>query len=144
MKTATAHDPQPPATTYAQLVDALAPRPLHDEADYQNALEMAGRLVGHELNADQADYLDALAVFIERYEAQHASTRIDRSATTGTDLLQHLMDEHGMTASAVAEVLGVDQSLISHIFGGRREITWAHAKTLGRHFGLTPTAFMDE
>jgi HTH-type transcriptional regulator/antitoxin HigA len=54
--------------TYAGLVAMLPPRPIHDKVDYDNAVEMIDRLAGFDLTADQEDYLDALATFVEAYE----------------------------------------------------------------------------
>jgi hypothetical protein len=59
----------PPADNYAALVAMLPPRPIRDKHSYEAAVEMMGRLVGHDLNRDQQDYLEALGVFVKQYEA---------------------------------------------------------------------------
>lgn len=133
----------PPADSYDQLVAVLPPRPLHDTIDYDNAVEMVGNLVGYELNADQEDYLEAIVTFVEVYEAQHPETQVDVSHVTGIRLLKMLLGEHDMNAGDLANLLGVDGSLVSRIFNGKRSITWDHAKTLAERFGLPPQTFMD-
>ena len=39
--------------TYRGLVARLPPRPIHDEVDLRNAMEMIDRMAGFKLNADQ-------------------------------------------------------------------------------------------
>ena len=52
MKTRTlTHDDIP--DSYAELVDLLMPRPLHDDVDYRNALSILDAKAGFEMNADQ-------------------------------------------------------------------------------------------
>ena len=48
------------------------PHPLRDKIDYENAVEIVDQLAGHELNADQDDYLDLLSDLVADYEEQHA------------------------------------------------------------------------
>ena len=132
----------PPADTYAELVMALPPRPLHDKHDYENAVAMIGNLAGYELNSDQADYLDALATFVERYEQDHAQTRVDTSKVTGLDVLRSLMDEHGMSGADLSRLLGVSRSVGPMILRGERNITSEHARKLGKRFRLNPGVFI--
>ena len=49
--------------TYADLAGLFMPRPLHDAADYRNALGLLDAMAGFEMNADQADYFEAIATF---------------------------------------------------------------------------------
>jgi len=55
---------------YAALCLRYVPRPLHDAADYAAAGQAIEPLVGFEerLNADQADYLEAVSSFIEAHD----------------------------------------------------------------------------
>jgi hypothetical protein len=62
---------RPTPAAYAELVALFPLRPLHDEVDYDNALEVAKTLVGSvDLTDDQADYLDVLTDIIQKYEAR--------------------------------------------------------------------------
>jgi hypothetical protein len=55
----------------AELVSILMPRPLHDAVDYPYALSVLDMMAGFQMNADQEDYFDAVATFVERYESEH-------------------------------------------------------------------------
>ena len=127
--------------TFEQLCRYHPPRPIHDDRELENLTEIVDAMAGHELNADQADYLDLLSTLVDRYEQEHHP--MDTSGVSGVDLLRHLMDEHGLAASDVAEVLDVDRSLVAHVLNGNRSLTWHHAKALSERFGLPPSAFMD-
>ena len=132
----------PPARSYEALVRLLPPRPLHDVHDYENAVEMIGRLAGYDLNDDQADYLEALAVFVERYEAEHDETRVDLRKLSGVDLLRHLLEESGMRGADLSRLLGASAMLGPMILRGERNITASHARKLGAHFKVDPGLFI--
>lgn len=130
-------------STYAELVGFHMPRPLHDQHDYENTVEVIGALVGFDLNDEQADYLEALTTFVEKYEAeQPEDTRAQTRPLAPGQMLSHVAKNNKMSHRNVAEILGVDPSLVSHIVNGRRELTWEHAKLLSERFGLPPTVFM--
>ena len=138
MKTKTwTHDDIP--KTYAQLVGLLMPRPLHDDVDYRNALNVLDAMAGFEMNPDQEDYFGAIATFVEKYEAdRHA---LDDGDLTTVQLLRSLMDEHGMSESDLGRLLG-DRSLGHRILTGERELSKAHIRTLAQRFSLNPAALL--
>lgn len=126
-------------TTYAELVRLCMPRPLHGEADYRHALQVMDAMAGFDLNGDQQDYFEALATFVEKYEAA------DRERIAGdlspVELLRALLTEHGMSESDLGRLLG-DRSLGHRILSGERELSKAHIRTLAEHFALSPAALL--
>jgi len=138
MKTATLTHGKIPKV-YSELVGLFMPRPLHDEVDYRNALKVLDAMAGFKLNADQEDYFDAVATFVERYEAEHYA--IDGSKLTPVELIRSLMDEHGMSESDLGRLLG-DRSLGHRILSGQRELSKAHIRLLAEHFSLDPAALL--
>ena len=139
MKTrALTHDDIP--DSYAELVGLFMPRPLHDEVDYRNALAVLDAMAGFEMNADQEDYFDAIATFVEKYEAdRHA---LDDPRLSPVELIRTLMKEHGMTESDLGRLLG-DRSLGHRILSGERELSKAHIRILAEHFSLNPAALLE-
>jgi HTH-type transcriptional regulator / antitoxin HigA len=131
------HDDIP--DTYSELVGLFMPRPLHDEVDYRNALGVLDAMAGFDMNADQEDYFDAIVTFVEKYEAEHHA--IDDAKMTPIELLQSLMDEHGMTESDLGRLLG-DRSLGHRILTGERELSKAHIRILAARFSLNPAALL--
>ncbi|MGA3065296.1 MAG: transcriptional regulator [Tepidisphaeraceae bacterium] len=124
---------------YAELVRLLMPRPLHDEVDYRNALRMMDAMVGLKMNRDQSDYFEAIATFVEKYEAEHHS--IGGSKMTPVQLIRSLMEEHDMNESDLGRLLG-DRSLGHRILSGQRELSKVHIRLLAEHFSLNPAALL--
>jgi HTH-type transcriptional regulator/antitoxin HigA len=138
MKTrAPTHDDIP--ESYAELVGLFMPRPLHDDVDYRNALVVLDAMAGFEMNGDQEDYFDAIATFVEKYEAEHHA--IGGAKMTPVRLIRSLMDEHGMNDSDLGRLLG-DRSLGHRILSGERELSKIHIRVLAEHFGLNPGALL--
>ena len=138
MKTRTlTHDDIP--ETYAEMVGLCMPRPLHDDVDYRNALSVLDAMAGFEMNSDQEDYFEAIATFVEKYEAKHHA--LDDAHMTPVELLRSLMDEHGMSESDLGRLLG-DRSLGHRILTGERELSKAHIRLLAEHFSLNPAALL--
>jgi len=131
------HDDIP--TTYAELVALCMPRPLHDEVDYRNALAVLDQMAGFDMNADQEDYFEAIATFVEKYEAEHHA--IDTTGLSPVELLRSLMDEHDMSESDLGRLLG-DRSLGHRVLAGQRDLSKAHIRVLADHFGLNPSALL--
>ena len=125
--------------TYAELVGLYMPRPLHDEVDYRNALSVLDAMAGFEMNGDQEDYFEAVATFVEKFEAKHHA--LDAEGLTPVELLHSLMDGHGMNESDLGRLLG-DRSLGHRILTGERELSKAHIRTLAAHFSLNPAALL--
>ena len=138
-KTATKSNFRRLPKTYGGLVAMLPPRPIHDEVDLANALEMIDRLAGFDLNGDQEDYLDALSVFVEAYEAERFP--MDDARLGPLDALKALLAEHGLTASDLGRLLG-NRTLGAAILAGRRSLSKAHIKKLAAHFKVEPGLFL--
>jgi len=125
--------------TYTELVGLFMPRPLHDEVDYRNALTVLEAMAGFEMNDDQEDYFDAIATFVEKYEAEHHA--IGGTKMTPVQLIRSLMKEHGMNESDLGRLLG-DRSLGHRILSGERELSKVHIRVLAEHFSLNPAALL--
>lgn len=134
----------PPARTYADLVAILPPRPLHDAVDYDNAVEMMGNLIGYKLNADQEDYLEAIGVFVQRYEDEHDETQVDTSHLSGIDLLRHLLEANDMTGADLSRLLNASRMLGPMILRGERNLTLPHARVIAKRFHVSVEALVEE
>jgi HTH-type transcriptional regulator/antitoxin HigA len=131
------HDEIP--SSYAELVGLFMPRPLHDEVDYRNALAVLDAMAGFKMNPDQEDYFEAIATFVEKYEAEHHA--IEQSKMKPVELIRSLMEDRGMSESDLGRLLG-DRSLGHRILTGQRELSKAHIRTLADYFSLDPAALL--
>jgi HTH-type transcriptional regulator/antitoxin HigA len=125
--------------TFAGLCRMLPPRPIHDETEYDNAIEMLDSLVGFDLNDDQLDYLEVLTGLVGAYEDKHHA--IDTSHITGLDSLKYLLEQNNMTASDLGELLG-NRSLGSKILRGERELSKNHLRILAKRFKVDAGLFL--
>jgi HTH-type transcriptional regulator / antitoxin HigA len=124
---------------YAELVRLAMPRPLHDDVDYRNALAVLDNMAGFKLNADQEDYFDAIATFVEKYEAERHP--IGGAKMTPAKLLRALLDENEMNESELGRLLG-DRSLGHRILSGERELSKTHIRVLAERFSLDARALL--
>ncbi len=75
-------------------------RPITDDADLDNATEVANALaVLSKRSKDQEDYLETLSLLIERYEDEHYA--IDTSKLDAVGTLKFLMEQRDMSAGDV-------------------------------------------
>lgn len=126
-------------TTFDGLIRLHAPRPIHDQNDYENTVEIVDQLAGHKLNRDQEDYLVVLSGLIERYETD---TQPARPALTGVDMLKFILAENDLSGEDLAKVIGVDRSVAYRILKGERGLTTVHIKSLCARFGTRADVFI--
>ncbi len=127
---------------YAGLVALLTPRPIHDLVDYNNVTEITDAMVlwDKDFTPDQADYFEALCVFIEKYDEEHV--KWPGKPPTGLDCLRHLLEENKMSAGDLARLLGVHRSLGGMILRGERQLTVGHIKLLAKRFCVSGALFL--
>ena len=127
--------------TYDQLLAMHPLRPIHNDVELDHATTMIDILACHDLNADQADYLDVLSTLVEVYENTHYP--LDDPAIRGLHALQALLDDHGMSATDLARLLGVHRSMGSKLLKGERALTTRHLKMLSDRFKVSADLFLD-
>lgn len=123
---------------YEGLAQLHMPRPIHDEMQLKNATELIDRMAGHDLSADQEDYLDLLSDLVAKYEEAASPVGIGASPT---EVLAWLLQEHGMSVTELGKLLG-DRSLGSRTLNGERSLSKSHIKTLAKYFKMSPAAFI--
>ncbi len=117
--------------SYRGLLALHAPRPIHDNIEYENALEILEAMAGHEMTHDQDDYFEALAILVEAYEGTNFP---GFPAKRGLTLLRHLMNENQMSAADLARLIGADRSMGVKIMNGDLNLTLEHMKKLAKRF----------
>ena len=126
---------------FRDLVAEMPPRPIRDEIDYRNTIEMLDRLTSlATMTKGQADYLETLAVLVDAYEAEHHA--IDASSITPLHVLKHLIEQQGMNGSQLGELLGGNRSLGGKILRGERQLSKAHVRVLAERFKVSPGLFL--
>jgi HTH-type transcriptional regulator/antitoxin HigA len=127
--------------TYDQLLALYALRPIHNDRELEQAPEIIDMLAGHDLNADQTDYLEVRSTLVEVYENVHHP--LDAPVICGLDALRALLAEHGMGAADLARLLGVHRRMGSKLLKGERALTSRHLKILSDRFKVSADLFLD-
>ncbi len=139
IKTGTAHSPNNLPKTYQELVELLVPRPIHDEVDYSNVMELIDALSGARLNRAQEDYLEILATLVEAYERD---TLKPIATLPANEILVHILEESGLKKEDLAKLLGVDRSTAFKILKGTRNLTAEHIRKLCERFRVSADLFL--
>jgi len=126
---------------YLELILEFPLRPIRSDADLDRAVKMIDSLVDKDkLSAGEQDYLDVLSDLVEKYEAEeHPMAPLSDAA-----MLRHLIEAKGVTQTEVAEKTGIDQTTLSLVLAGKRNLSRSHIGRLSQYFGVEPGAFAFE
>lgn len=112
---------------------------LRTKKDYTRAVEMLDAIldeIGEDEKHPMAELADAISVFIEKYEAEHAPI----SAAKPSAALKFLMREHGLRQLDLPEI--GSQGVVSEVLAGKRELNARQIKRLAKRFGVSPAVFV--
>jgi antitoxin component HigA of HigAB toxin-antitoxin module len=91
------------------------------------------------LTDGEIDYLEALGRFVADYEHDHSLNKL--SQATPLQVLQHLMEERGMTPADLGNILG-SRPAATMILKGQREMSKAHIRTAADYFAVSAAVFL--
>jgi HTH-type transcriptional regulator/antitoxin HigA len=120
----------------------LVIRPLfsiHNEEEYDAAIERLNGLIDEVGTNEQHplyELLDTLGTVIHAYEERHYPMPECR----GSEMLQFLMDEHGVSPSDLPE-LGSESTVVG-ILNDTQELTVNHIRALAKRFQISPAVFI--
>lgn len=127
---------------FEDLVRMVPPHAIADDIDLKNTIDLIDRLMANgTMTKGQTLYLETLVQLVQAYEASHHA--ISTAGVSGLDSLQHLLNENGMNASDLAQLLGVHASISSKILKGDRSLTIEHLKILSARFKVNASVFID-
>ena len=126
--------------TYRGLCELYLPRPIHDDAQDEEATAIMNALaVFTRLNTEQQDYLDVLTEFVDEYDK---GKKIRWRNISGLESLKYLLEENGMSAADLSRILGTSRNLGAMILRGERQLTLAHVRTLAKRFSVSADLFL--
>ncbi len=112
-------------------------RPIHNKAEYQDALAVATELSSrNDLTAGQTDYLEVLTKLIADYEDK----QLEMSKHSPREILKFLAEENGMSGSDLGRILG-SRTIGPAILRGSRSLSKTHIKKLADYFSVSPALF---
>ena len=90
--------------------------------------------------AGEQDYLDVLSDIVERYESEaHPMKPLEDAA-----MLRHLLEAKAITQTQLSQETGIDQTTLSLVLSGKRDLSRGHINKLARNFGVSPSVFKYE
>jgi HTH-type transcriptional regulator/antitoxin HigA len=104
---------------------------IQNDADHAQAKALVEKLMGSNKPADQAR-MTAQARLIEAYER----ARWPRRTPTLPELLNYLMDQHGLTRADLVPLLGT-ASRVSEVLNGKRELSMTMVRKLRERFHIS-------
>ncbi|MBS0469696.1 MAG: helix-turn-helix domain-containing protein [Proteobacteria bacterium] len=104
---------------------------VQNDADHREAMTLIGKLMASDAPADRAR-MRAQAQLVEAYE----KARWPRRAPSLPELLFYLMDQHGLTRTDLAPLLGTP-SRVSEVLSGKRELSMSMVRRLRERFHVS-------
>ncbi|HEX6819880.1 MAG TPA: hypothetical protein VF120_16005 [Ktedonobacterales bacterium] len=113
-------------------------KPIRDDAHLAQVLEIIDRLIDQSARSDAEEaYLGALTDLVEIYEDAHVVI----PPTTGLDALRYLVEEHGLTADEVGNILG-DSAHARGVLTGEQPLTLEDVRRLAVRFDVPASLFI--
>jgi len=111
----------------------------HNEKGYNKLVNLLDNLideVGNKENHPLASLMETIGSLIETYESQY----INDIEGNAIDVLNALMEEHGLKQSDLSEI--GSQGVVSEILAGKRQLNVRQIKTLSKRFKVSPVVFI--
>jgi antitoxin component HigA of HigAB toxin-antitoxin module len=126
---------------YLELVRAFPLKRLKTISEHAKAKNVVLRLSAGHLDRATRDYLEVLIDLIADYE-QRSHQALDTSKISAAELIRHRMEQRGMSITALSREIGMAQSNLSDMLGGRRDWSKAAIRSLSALFNIRAERFL--
>ena len=107
-------------------------RPIHTEADYEEALETIEELFEAEPNTPEGDRLEVLVTLVEQYEDQHFAI----PNPNPIDAILYHMESRGLNRKDLEPFIG-SRARVSEILNRKRPLTLNMIRALSSGLGIS-------
>jgi HTH-type transcriptional regulator/antitoxin HigA len=116
----------------------LPPKVIRSDKENQECTEVLYELDSRhkKLTSTEKELADLLTLLIEDFEGQ----RYALPRAEPLEVLQFLMDEHGLKQKDLVDVFGTP-SVVSEVLAGKRELNKVHIQRLSERFHVSPEVF---
>ncbi len=122
---------------YSQLLAEFLPKVIETEAEYEKILAKVEELTfTKNKTIAQQNLLKLLVLLVEKYETENYPLETAKPY----EILQHLMESSGTRQADLVGVIG-SSGVVSEVVNGKRNISKAQAKALGKYFNISPSLF---
>ena len=127
------------ADTYMGLVRRFPLKPIKDDQQHAQAVEIVGELVGRKLDDGASGYLDTLVLLVNKYEDENHTPA--GAHLSPQEALRAIMNANNMSQAQMGKVIG-SESAVSMFLSGRRELSKSHIKALAARFRVDAGLFL--
>jgi HTH-type transcriptional regulator/antitoxin HigA len=125
-------------TSYLRLIDRFPLRPLRSDEELDRAVALVDELLDRrDLDPGEQDYLDTLALLVERYENEAHPIE----PPSDGEMLGHLLEARGVNQAEAARGAGIAASTINEVLAGKRKLNRRHIGKLAAYFEVDPGVF---
>lgn len=111
-------------------------KPIHSQADYEEALARIEDLMDAETDTDKGDELEILTTLVAAYEDARFPVDIPDPVTA----IEFVMDQKGLSQSDFAALIGKSQA--SEVLNRKRGLSLNQAKSLCKEWGVPAEALL--
>jgi HTH-type transcriptional regulator / antitoxin HigA len=124
--------------TYSNLLAEVLPKVIETETEYEQILVKAEQLTFNKNKTNEEQILlKLLVLLIEQYETENYPL----GEAKPYEILQHLMESSGTKQADLVGIIG-SSGMVSEVVNGKRSISKAQAKALGKYFQVLPSLFI--
>lgn len=127
--------------TYFDLVRAFPLRRITSAAQHTKAKQVVLALSMSASGAGTRDYVDVLTDLVADYEKRAGQT-LDTSRIPVAQIIRHRLQEQGLSASALAQKIGIPQPHLSAMLNGRRDWSKSAIRALSKRFNIRAERFL--
>jgi HTH-type transcriptional regulator/antitoxin HigA len=128
------------ADDYLDLVREFPLRPVRSVVEYDRVADMLdGLALRNDLSPGQQDYLDALTLRVEAYDAAHHAAPAGR---TPLQRVRSLMASAGLSPAGLGDIIGSRPAASMFLNGTRKELSKPQIRRLAAHFKLNAGYFL--
>ena len=122
---------------YGDLLAQHQPKAIETEAENEAAILLAESLEHRQRTPEENALLELLIILIEKFE----ETSYPLPNLESDRMLLHLMEARNMKQEELVGAIG-SRGVVSEIVNGKRSISKAQAKVLGKLFHVSPSLFI--
>ncbi len=113
-------------------------KPIKTEKDYRRSLRIIETLMDAKKGSLEANILNVLAIFVEKYEEEHYPI----PAPDPIEAIKFRMDQLGLTQSDIAKMIGKNRA--SELLGRKRKLTIDMMRAFRDKWGIPADSLLGE
>ncbi len=124
---------------YRRLRTLVPLGPVRTRKEYERAVALLDSIldeIGEDEKHPLAELAEAVGVFVEKYEDEHAPVPKAKPQA----VLKALMREHALRQTDLPEI--GSQGVVSEVLAGKRELNTRQIRHLAKRFGVSPAVFI--